>query len=86
MGVRNLKLHNKSLLYKWHWRCNNGKEGLRKKVATVKYGLESSWCTKLVKEPYGVDLWRQITNCRDEFNVQYKSENCIWKNGQILGG
>lgn len=40
LGVRNLKLHNKSLLLKWLWRYNLEGEEIWKKLINVVYGKE----------------------------------------------
>lgn len=32
LGVKNLRLHNKSLLFKWLWRYNKGGDEIQKKA------------------------------------------------------
>lgn len=61
LGVRNLKLHNKSLLLKWFWMFNDGKEAIWKNVLDMKYGLEGNWAPKPLRTPYMVFL------CGDKF-------------------
>lgn len=52
--MRNLKLHNKSLLYKWLWKFNDGKEVTWKKLVDIKYEREGNWAPKPVKSTYGL--------------------------------
>lgn len=45
LGVRNLKLHNKSLLLKWLWRYSTEGEEIWKKLISVMYGKKDTWRT-----------------------------------------
>lgn len=52
LGIRNMRLQNKSLLMKWLWRCM--KEGaLRKEVIVAKHGELNPWCSEVVQSPMG---------------------------------
>ncbi|XP_070025308.1 uncharacterized protein [Nicotiana sylvestris] len=42
LGVKDLALHNKSMLMKWHWRFNQDDAGLWKEVIIAKYGNTES--------------------------------------------
>ena len=43
LGVRNLKVHNNSLLTKWLWRYNLEDQALWKELVQHKYGQEDQW-------------------------------------------
>ena len=43
LGVRNLKVHNNSLLTKWLWRYNLEDKVLMKELILHKYGQEDQW-------------------------------------------
>lgn len=43
LGVRNLKLHNRSLLCKWLWRDNRGSEETWLSILDVIYGEKDGW-------------------------------------------
>lgn len=43
MGVRNLRMHNKSLLFKWLWILNEDKVEIWKKVTITKHGKLDCW-------------------------------------------
>ncbi|KAG5616439.1 hypothetical protein H5410_016263 [Solanum commersonii] len=62
LGVRNLKVHNMSLLSKWLWRYSQEEQALWKEIINHKYGQEDFWCTSEVNETYGVRVWRTIRN------------------------
>ena len=62
LGVRNLKVHNNSLLTKWLWRYNLEDQALWKELVQHKYGQEDQWCSEEVTETYGVGVWRTIRN------------------------
>ncbi|XP_019241886.1 PREDICTED: uncharacterized protein LOC109221911 [Nicotiana attenuata] len=53
LGIRNLRLHNRTLLFKWLWRYNHEQQALWRKVIEAKYGQDSQWCTKRVTSSYG---------------------------------
>ena len=44
LGVRNLKVHNNSLLTKWLWRYNLDDQALWKELIQQKYGQKDQWC------------------------------------------
>ncbi|XP_019257785.1 PREDICTED: uncharacterized protein LOC109236002 [Nicotiana attenuata] len=60
LGIRNLRLHNKSLLMKWLWRFGREDETLWRQVIIEKYGLEGQWIPRAVTTTYGVSVWRSI--------------------------
>ncbi|WMV55139.1 hypothetical protein MTR67_048524 [Solanum verrucosum] len=62
LGMRNLKVHNRSLLSKWLWRYNQEEQALWKEIINHKSGHEDFWCTSEVNETYGVGVWRTIKN------------------------
>lgn len=55
LGVRNLKLHSKSLLLKWLWMYNLEGEEIWKKLVNVVYGKEDRWCT------INGEVWKNIS-------------------------
>ena len=56
-------LFNKALLGKWLWRLANENESLWKQIISSKYDLqEGGWCSKGVRDRYGVGVWKAIRN------------------------
>ncbi|WMV42184.1 hypothetical protein MTR67_035569 [Solanum verrucosum] len=55
-GIKNLKIHNQSLMMKQIWNFNSDDHPLWKKVIMEKYGLNGRWTTKVSNSPYGVSL------------------------------
>nr|XP_016481281.1 PREDICTED: uncharacterized protein LOC107802323 [Nicotiana tabacum] len=68
LGVKDLALHNKSMLMKWHWRYNQEDAGLWKEIVQAKYGATSHWCTNAIRTPYGSGLWKGIRRLWDDFS------------------
>ncbi|RVX10959.1 putative ribonuclease H protein [Vitis vinifera] len=63
LGIRSLATFNKALLGKWLWRFANENDPLWKQIITGKYGLqEGGWCSKGVRDRYGVGVWKAIRN------------------------
>lgn len=62
LGVRSLKVHNKSLLSKWVYRYNQEEHVLWKQIIHHKFGQWDFWGTSEVTETYGVRVWRTIRN------------------------
>lgn len=61
LGVKNLSLLNKTLLYKWNWFFAVKWKALWKQVICGKYEKkEGGWRSYEVKERYGVGLWKAI--------------------------
>ena len=61
LGVRNLSTLNRALLCKWNWRFVVEIESLWRLVISRKFGVEEGgWCTREVREGYGVGLWKEI--------------------------
>ena len=61
LAIQNLQRFNQALLGKWWWRYCSEREALWRRVVDVKYGsLWGGWCSKEVKGPYGMSLWKNI--------------------------
>lgn len=43
LGIRNLKAHNKSLLFKWLWRFTQEGDKVWKKLISAIYGIKTDW-------------------------------------------
>ncbi|WMV31905.1 hypothetical protein MTR67_025290 [Solanum verrucosum] len=65
LGIKDLALHNKCLLLKWHWRYNQEAAGLWKEVIQAKYGSDSHWCSN------------KIASHPDSTISQYREDN-VW--------
>ena len=62
LGIRNLRLFNEALLGKWLWRFGLERDALWRQVIEAKYGcVWGGWCTGAVSSPYGVSLWKNIS-------------------------
>nr|CAN70181.1 hypothetical protein VITISV_000006 [Vitis vinifera] len=73
-GIRNLAIFNKALLGKWLWRFANENEFLWKQIFSSKYDLqEGGWCSKGVRDRYGVGVWKTIRNGWENF----QSHSCF---------
>lgn len=53
--LRDLKLHNRCVLFKQLWKLNDGKDVVWKSIVITKYGKEGSWDPKPVSSPYEDD-------------------------------
>ena len=61
LGVRSISNLNRALLGKWSWRFMEEQGTLWKQVISRKYGVEEGgWCTREVREGYGVGFWKEI--------------------------
>lgn len=60
LGIRNLRVHNKTLLMKWLWRYIKEEGALWKQVIVAKHGELNPWCSEEVSEPYALGTWRTI--------------------------
>ncbi|RVX02541.1 putative ribonuclease H protein [Vitis vinifera] len=68
LGIRSLAIFNKALLGKWLWRFANDNESLWKQIISSKYDLqEGGWCSKGVRDRYGVGVWKAIRNGWENF-------------------
>ncbi|RVW69837.1 putative ribonuclease H protein [Vitis vinifera] len=68
LGIRNLAIFNKTLLGKWLWRFANENESLWKQIISSKYDLQDGgWCSKGVRDRYGVGVWKAIRNGWESF-------------------
>ncbi|XP_060217918.1 putative acyl-activating enzyme 19 isoform X2 [Lycium barbarum] len=85
LGIKDLALHNKCMLMKWHWRFNQDDAGLWKEIIQAKYGSTSHWCSNPILTPYGTGLWKDIRRLWDEFflNTSFQVGNgahiLFWK-------
>ena len=61
MGVRCLSKLYRAFLGKWSWRFVQEGEILWNQVISKKYEVEErGWCTREVREGYGVRFWKEI--------------------------
>ena len=61
LGIKCLSTLNKAPLCKWNWRFANEKEALWNQMIRGKYGEgRGGWCSREVREAYGVGLWKGI--------------------------
>ncbi|RVW76644.1 putative ribonuclease H protein [Vitis vinifera] len=68
LGIRSLATFNKALLRKWLWRFTNENEPLWKQIIFSKYNLqEGGWCSKGVRDCYGVGVWKAIRKGWEKF-------------------
>ena len=75
LGIRSLATFNKALLRKWLWRFTNENEPLWKQIIFSKYNLqEGGWCSKGVRDCYGVGVWKAIKNGWE--NIRTYSLHC----------
>ena len=62
LGIRKIRLFNEALLGKWLWRFGIGEDALWRQVIELKYGcVWGGWYTRVVTSPYGVGLWKNIS-------------------------
>ena len=54
LGIRNLQLHNKSLLMKWLWRYGQTEAGFWRDIIKAKYGIQDRWCPMKSTEPHAL--------------------------------
>lgn len=66
LGIKNLAIHSKCLLMKWHWRFIQEDADLWKEVLVAKHGTKSQWSTKQSTLPYGTRLWKTINTLWDD--------------------
>ncbi|WMV11713.1 hypothetical protein MTR67_005098 [Solanum verrucosum] len=62
LGIKNLRVQNKSLLSKWLWRFVVEDQTLWRRVILYKYGQNEEWVSNVVDSTYGVSIWRSIRN------------------------
>lgn len=62
LGLKNLEIHNQSLMMKWLWRFISDVQTLWKEVVRAKYGMEGIWMSNTGRGSYGVSLWKSIRN------------------------
>ena len=79
LGIRRLKILNKSLLGKWKWRLAVDPW---KNLTKLKYGLEEGgWFSAKPKVSFGVSLWKDI---RREAQQQKQDCKLILGNGDRI--
>ena len=66
-GIKDLALHNKCILMKWHWRYNQETTGLWKEVIQPKFGSTCHWCSNEVTTPYGTGVRKAIRKLWEVF-------------------
>ena len=70
LGIRSLAILNKALLGKWLWRFANENDPLWKQNIFTKYSFqEGGWCSKGVRDSYGVVVWKAIKNVGRTFEL-----------------
>lgn len=75
LGVRNLTIFTGALLRKWLWRYGHKRNALWRWVIDLKYSSKvRGWCKNVVRQPYGVSLWRYIGWGWDIFSQLVKFE------------
>ena len=86
MRVKSLSTLNKALLCKWSWRFAKERRALWNQVIRGKYEEENGgWCSRDVREGYGVGLWKTIrkfghlVNSRFSFVVGNGQRVSFWK-------
>jgi len=61
LGIKKLKVFNKTLLGKWFWSFGHEEHFLWRHVIDSKYALKrGGWCSEEARGPYRVSLWRNI--------------------------
>ena len=70
LGIRKIRLFNEALLEKWFWRFGIEEYALWGQVIELKYGcVWGGWCTRSVNGPYGVGLWKNISQGWPSFSL-----------------
>ncbi|KAG5631293.1 hypothetical protein H5410_003010 [Solanum commersonii] len=71
LGIKDLAIHSKFMLMKWHSRFTQEEDaGLWKKVIVAKHGSNTQWCTKQFTLPYRTGLQKAINTLWDAFLKQ----------------
>lgn len=79
LGIRRLKLMNKSILSKWCWRLGRERDSLWANIIFEKHGLlDLGWRTRKPTTTHGVSLWKNIDLMSSSF-----FEQCIFKVGKV---
>lgn len=68
LGVRNLKLYNRSLLFKWQWQYSSNGDAVWKQITESVYGMKDGWrpcCTNLNSKGW---IWKNIVRLCDDFH------------------
>lgn len=86
MGVRNLRLHDKSLLFKWLWRYNDESNRLWKQLIDVKHGRKDFWTPHAVQSSSKGGLWSTISSLWNECSQFVKLKLGNGKNIQFWTG
>lgn len=74
MGLKILRQHNKSSLYKWSWRFNEHKTEVWKDVIAINHGRDDFCKPKTVLQTNQGAIWKNI------------SKLWVWGEYQIGGG
>lgn len=67
LGVRNLKLHNKSFLLKWLWRFGQNEAGYWGDIIKAKHDILDHWILMRSGDTHGVGVWKDISSLQDDF-------------------
>ncbi|RZC85287.1 hypothetical protein C5167_041467 [Papaver somniferum] len=63
LGIKSIRMMNKSLLEKWVWRFGEESHSLWHRIIRDKYGgPQSVWTPKIPSSPYGYSVWKHITS------------------------
>lgn len=72
MGVRNLRLHNKSLLLKWLRKYNDGSDKTWKNLINAKYVRKGSRCPPVAQNSSRGSIWTNMSKLWNEFQQHTK--------------
>lgn len=61
LGVKNLRLHNKSLLFKWLWRYNKGGDEIWKRLLDAIYDKMDDWRQSPTQLRVAGGVWKGIS-------------------------
>ncbi|KAK6791642.1 hypothetical protein RDI58_010723 [Solanum bulbocastanum] len=81
LGVRNLKLHNKSKLFKRIWRYNLGGTGAWNKLVNAIYGKNDGWKIPLIQRNVNGRVSKGVYGLWEEF-IQYTDQEV--GNGELI--
>lgn len=79
LGIRDLALHNKSLLMKWLWRFGADESSLWKEVIVTKHGRRDNWRTNTSTSSHEVGPWQHISKLGNKFfeQVSFRAGNGV---------
>lgn len=86
LGIKNLKIHNDSLLTKWLWRYGKEEGQLMEKAYTRQIWYTKSlvlWFSGPVNSSHGLGLWKHICSLWPSFVVN-KDQSWKWQADEVL--